>query len=71
VLRRVVSSTGLISGGYDDELELLEVQFWHGGVYQYNAVPREVYEELMQSTAIGVFFNERIRDTYQGSRVEP
>ena len=37
VLRRVVSSSSILSVGYDETSRTLEVEFWQGEVYQYFA----------------------------------
>jgi hypothetical protein len=43
-----VSSSNLISVGYEPSSEILEVEF-KGGVYQYYNVPQFMHEELMQA----------------------
>ena len=39
--RQSVESSNLASVGYDEEKQILEVQFKHGGVYQYFEVTRK------------------------------
>lgn len=63
--RQSVSSSLLASIGYDAENEILEVEFNHGGVYQYFDVPEDVYEELMNAPSHGVYFSANIRNDYQ------
>lgn len=63
--RQSVESSNLASIGYDAENEILEVQFNHGGVYQYFDVPQNVYEELMNADSHGVYFSANIRNDYQ------
>jgi hypothetical protein len=48
--RESVSSSNLASIGYDAENEILEIEFNHGGVYQYFDVPENVYVELMEAS---------------------
>jgi hypothetical protein len=55
----------LASIGYDAENEILEVEFNHGGVYQYFDVPEDVYQELMDAPSHGVYFSANIRNDYQ------
>ena len=45
----MVESSNFASIGYDLEKEILEIEFNHGGVYQYFDVPQSVYEELMNA----------------------
>ncbi|RTZ01966.1 KTSC domain-containing protein [Flavobacterium sp. GSP27] len=59
--RQSVESSNLASIGYDAENEILEVQFKHGGVYQYFDVPENVYEELMNADSHGQYFDRNIK----------
>lgn len=63
--RQQVESSNLASVGYDAENEILEVEFNHGGVYQYFDVPENVYEELMNASSHGVYFSANIRNDYE------
>ena len=63
--RQSVSSSNLASIGYDAENEILEVEFNHGGVYQYFDVPEDVYDELMEAPSHGVYFSANIRKDYE------
>ena len=63
--RQSVESSNLASVGYDAENEILEVEFKHGGVYQYFDVPQNVYEELMNASSHGVYFSANIRNDYE------
>ncbi|MEZ4969420.1 MAG: KTSC domain-containing protein [Flavobacteriaceae bacterium] len=63
--RQSVQSSNLASVGYDAENEILEIEFNHGGVYQYFDVPENVYEELMNASSHGVYFSANIRNDYE------
>jgi hypothetical protein len=63
--RQSVESSNLASVGYDAENEILEVEFKHGGVYQYLDVPQNVFEELMDAGSHGVYFSANIRNDYE------
>ncbi len=67
--RQSVESSNLASVGYDAENEILEVEFKHGGVYQYFDVPLHVYEELMDADSHGVYFSANIRNDYNYQKV--
>jgi hypothetical protein len=66
--REPVSSSNLISLGYDPVSETLEVEF-KGGVYQYYNVPQFMHEQLMQATSMGSFFNANIKNAYACAKV--
>ena len=42
--RQQVESSNLSSIGYDSEDQILEVEFKHGGIYQYFEVPENIFE---------------------------
>lgn len=66
-----VKSSNIKSIGFDPEQRELEVEFSSGSVYTYNAVPREVYEALIQENSdvlqgksdasVGVKFNDLVK----------
>ncbi len=62
--RENVSSSNLASIGYDSENEILEIEFNHGGVYQYSDVPKSEYEALMNADSQGKYFSANIRNDY-------
>lgn len=41
-----VKSSHLVELNYDDNTEVLEIEFHDGSVYQYKGVPKTVYKEL-------------------------
>ena len=59
--RQLVESSNLASIGYDAENEILEIEFNHGGVYQYFDVPENVYDELMDADSHGQYFDRNIK----------
>jgi hypothetical protein len=67
--RRPVTSGNLAEVGYDPELETLEVQFRHGGVYQYFNVPAFMYERLMNADSLGRYFKAEIKGHYPEAKL--
>lgn len=67
--RQPVSSSNLLSVGYDAASETLEVEFKNEHIYQYYNVPQFMYEQLMQAPSLGVYFNTNIRNAYACSRL--
>jgi hypothetical protein len=59
--RTPVSSSNLASVGYDPENMILEIEFQHGGVYQYLNVPESKYEGLMKADSHGKYFDAHIK----------
>lgn len=67
--RESVSSSNLASVGYDAENQILEIEFYHGGVYQYFDVPKEEYKALMEADSHGKYFAANIKGHYRDSKI--
>ena len=67
--RQSVQSCILRSVGYDDSTKNLEIEFHSGLVYQYSGVPSKVHTDLMNSTAVGKYFSEKIRNRFRAKAV--
>ncbi len=66
--RQPVSSSNLVSVGYDEDSSTLEVEFKSGTVYRYLNVPSFEYERLMAASSHGIYFNANIKDKYPFER---
>lgn len=62
--RTAVNSSNLASVGYEEPSQTLEIEFHHGGVYQYYDVPEHIYIELKNAGSIGSYFCQNIRNAY-------
>ncbi|GAB1584042.1 KTSC domain-containing protein [Phyllobacterium phragmitis] len=67
--RNLVSSSNVLSIGYDEASQTLEVEFQSSGIYQYYNVPQHIYEQLMAAPSKGQFLNAYITKGYPYSRV--
>ena len=67
--RQEVDSSSIDAAGYDEETEILEIEF-RDGVYQYEYVPMYMYHDFMNADSKGRFFNENIKHEYPCTRVE-
>jgi hypothetical protein len=67
--RENVDSSMLASIGYDAKKKILEVEFNHGGIYEYYDVKKKVYKELMEADSHGRYFLYNVRDDYDYSRL--
>jgi KTSC domain len=68
--RLPVSSSNLASIGYDEAGQVLEVEFRHGGVYQYDGVSSAVFDELMAADSLGRYLARNIKPRYPFRRVD-
>ncbi|MGO9862348.1 MAG: KTSC domain-containing protein [Terriglobales bacterium] len=64
-----VSSSSVSMIGYDADTQALEVQFNNGGVYQYQGVPQDVFDQLMNAPSKGTFINQQIKNSYVFVRI--
>jgi hypothetical protein len=64
-----VKSTNIRSVGYNLEKLVLEIDFHHGGLYQYLHVQEAMYQALMASSSKGKYFDQHIREKYQTIRL--
>lgn len=60
-----VNSSNVDAIGYDEENKELKVNFVKGSSYVYMNVPKEVYEDFVESTSKGRFFNRNISYAYE------
>lgn len=67
--RTPVTSSNLLSIGYDVETNTLEVEFKGGTVYQYFDVPEDEYDSLMSASSQGVYFAAHIRENYNQEKL--
>jgi len=67
--RNDVSSSAIVSVGYDDAVRVLEIEFRSGGIYQYLGVPAEVYAGLLTAMSVGRYFLDNIKHNYDYERV--
>lgn len=59
--RKQLQSTNLRSAGFDAETNTLEVEFNHGGIYQYQDVPHSKYLALLDAASHGTYFDKEIK----------
>jgi hypothetical protein len=56
-----VESTALATVGYEEQKELLQLEFRSRAIYQYFGVPAAVHEGLLRACSKGSYFNQAIR----------
>jgi hypothetical protein len=64
VHRDNVPSSAIASIGYDQDSEILEVEFVSGKLYRYQDVPFDLYVDFLEADSKGQFFNDHIRDAF-------
>lgn len=63
--RTRVPSSNVVSIGYDEVTSTLEVEYQGGSIYQYLAVPRQVFDALMDTAthgeSVGRFMDKNVK----------
>jgi hypothetical protein len=47
----------------------MEIEFHSGLIYQYAGVPAKVHADLMNSSAVGKFFTDKVRSRFRAKQV--
>lgn len=66
--RETVTSSTVLSIGYEPSTSTLEVEF-RSGIYQYYNVPEPIYQQLIEADSKGKFMHIYIKPAYPCSRV--
>lgn len=67
--RTPVKSSNLISVGYDESSQTLEIEFKEGRVYRYFNVPMSVYVALMAANSVGSYHAANIKEKYRFEQI--
>jgi hypothetical protein len=64
-----VSSSNISSIWYDEENQILEIEFLDSSVYQYSWVPISEYNNLMSASSHGTYLNQYIKPFYPFTKI--
>jgi len=56
-----VQSSNITAIGYDDETNVLRVEFHGGRTYDYFSVPRNIWEGLIAAPSHGKYLNRNVK----------
>lgn len=68
--RTPVESSNLVSVGHDPSVNILQVEFKGGAIYNYFQVPPSVFNDLMAAESCGKFLNAVVKPTYNFEKLE-
>jgi hypothetical protein len=57
-----VNSSNLRKIGYDPATNILIIVFNSGSTYEFQNIPPDLYEDLINAPSIGTFFSKNIRN---------
>lgn len=64
-------STVIRSIRYEEDQELLIVEFVSGWIYHYRKVPQYIYENFRMARSKGIYFNAYVKEKFEFERVHP
>jgi hypothetical protein len=64
-----VQSSNIAAVGYVEQTETLVIEFLNGSSYEYGNVPLVVYNDLMNASSVGSYFNREIKDNYPCNKI--
>jgi hypothetical protein len=50
---------------YDEAKKNLEIEFHSGIIHQYQNVPSKIHTDLMNSSSVGIFYTEKIKNRFR------
>ena len=62
--RQPISSSNIVSAGYDPASQTLELEFRGGVVWQYPGFPQEMWFEFLGAPSQGKYFHSQIRPRF-------
>jgi len=62
-----VTSSNISYIGWEDNT--LIIKFKNNRVYQYSAVPKEVFDEMLASSSVGSYYHHNIKGHYNSEEI--
>lgn len=70
LLWEAAQSSNILKVGYDEAAKMLVVMFHSGATYQYDNVPKEIYETFKENRFSGRCLSATIKGRYGYSRLK-
>ncbi|CAC9531336.1 hypothetical protein [uncultured Gammaproteobacteria bacterium] len=64
-----VSSSNIAAVGYDEQNEIVHVQFLNNTEYIYKGAPQHEYEGLLNAPSVGSYLNRNFKNFYPYERI--
>ena len=64
-----VSSSNIAAVGYDNQNEIVHVQFFNGTEYIYKGVPQYEFDGLLNAHSVGSYLNRNYKNFYPYERI--
>ena len=67
--RQVVTSSTIVSIGYDADSQTLEIEFKNSNIYQYFDLPQYIYDDFVNADSHGKYLAQNIKGYYRYSKI--
>lgn len=64
-----VQSSTIAAIGYDPNIEILQIAFLNGSIYEYKNIPQVVYDGLMSASSHGSYLSREIKNIYPYEKI--
>lgn len=64
-----VSSSNIYAVGYDENQQIVHVQFLNNSEYVYKDVPRHEFDGLLNAPSVGSYLNQNYKNVYSYERI--
>jgi len=65
-----LKSENVLRTCYHEKENILELEYINETIYLYKDFPKELYDEMIQSTSIGSFLSTRVKGNYRYERIK-
>ena len=69
MVNQMVLSTEIEWIGYEQKTNMLQVEFIEGGIYQYQNVPKNIYDNFLSADSHCRYFETSVKGRYQYRKI--
>jgi hypothetical protein len=69
MINQMVLSTVIEWIGYEEKKNMLQVEFLSGDIYQYERVEKSVFQDFLNASSHGRFFEDHIKSRYYSRKI--
>jgi len=64
-----VTSSNVLAAGYDEENQIVHIQFLNNTEYIYKGVPRQEFDGLLNAPSVGSYLHQNYKNVYPYERI--
>ena len=67
--KEITNSSNIGKIRYDADKQLLEITFLTKKVFQYEAVPKRIWDNMLKAESVGKFFHKEVKDKFRAKQI--